>query len=163
MARAVASPSTSSGRHISCPSGPVMPSSIIFSDCCTERRKGGVCSSCASSSKRTASMRSPFSAWTCATAPSSLQRMKALSSCSRTDQWLYIHQTGVRTCINLIIAKHEDIFVCEKHLEGVDTCTWRVDVCRLCSTHLTQPFSLTSVSISWWTRSLHHVTPTWNE
>ena len=33
IARAVASPSTSSGRHISWPSGPVIPRRIIFADC----------------------------------------------------------------------------------------------------------------------------------
>ena len=39
MALAVASPSTSSGLHISWPSGPVIPSSIIFSDCYRERER----------------------------------------------------------------------------------------------------------------------------
>ena len=34
IALAVASPSTSSGRHSSWPSGPVILSFIIFSDCC---------------------------------------------------------------------------------------------------------------------------------
>lgn len=147
IALAVASPSTSSGLHISCPSGPVIPNAIIFSDCWPERhggrqstyinsKKAHSCNKVSILGMDLSQSSKLFTTCEC------LQQLQETVKAETNDQLYSSHgnmcndasnnnfiqdPNYTENCIHvyLIVSEHEKIFVGKKHLEGVHTCRIR--------------------------------------